>query len=101
MQNHFHNIRFEEIHSSTPPERMNCMRLGLHAFDAIHNEVYWRRLHVGGAEDAGMRESFVRDVRMNDILDRLIDKFSATKMDLPIICGLGYNKSGKDNPAVD
>ena len=73
MQNHFHNIQMEEIHDATPLGQMNGMRLGLHAFDAIHNEVYWRRLHVCGAEDAGMRESFEGDVRMNDIWDGLID----------------------------
>ena len=64
----------EEIHGATPPEQMNGIRLlGLHAINAIHNEVYWRTLHVGGVEDAGMRESFEDDDRMNDIWDGLID----------------------------
>ena len=47
-----------------------------------------------------MRESFEGDIMMNDIWDGLIDMFSATKMDLPIICGLGYNNSGTDNPGM-
>ena len=96
MQNHFRHIRFEDYHGATPPERMNGMRLGLQ----IHSEVYWRQLHVGGARDAGMRENFVGNVEINDICWAFIDEFLATKMQMSILCGLGYNNSGRDNPAM-
>ena len=96
MQNHFCNIRFEEIHGRTPPERMNGMRLGLQ----IHSEVYWRQLHVGGATDAGMRENFVGNFDIYDILDTFVDEFSATKMQMSILCGLSYNNRGIENPAM-
>ena len=96
MQNHFCNIRFEEIHGRTPPERMNGMRLGRQ----IHSEEYWRRLHVGGATDAGMRETFVRHVDIYDILDTFQDEFTATNMQMSILCGLSYNNRGIENPAM-
>ena len=61
------------------------MRLGLQ----IHSEVYWRQLH-----DAGMKENFVGNFDIYDILDMFVDEFSATKMQMSILCGLNYNNRG-------
>ena len=96
MENHFYNIQETEIHGRTPPELMNGMRLGRQ----IHREEYWRRLHVGGATDAGMREKFIHRDDIYNILDTFQDELTATNMQLSILCGLSYNNRGMENPAM-
>ena len=44
-----------------------------------------------------MRENFVDNYDINTILDTFINEFLATKMQMSILCGLGYNNRGIEN----